>query len=198
MSTTTFPRRTVTVGTLPPEYGNGSRRPAVHLEAELTASRFSISGDLRRPGASDIDAGGQIDAMLRDALERRAIRFAPGWTPARLAEVLELWKVWHLNDMTAGCEHQRAGVATDDDDTAAGTPWDARPIDPGKPLNTYGRHCAGQRQDSWNMLSWVRRDEHPAGLLAHPCPVCGYKFGTAWLTREIPETIRERLAELLS
>jgi hypothetical protein len=159
----TFTRRTVTVGTLPPEYGNGARRPAVHLQAELTAERFSISGDLQRPGASDIDAGGQIADMLHDALTAGDLKFAPGWTPERLAEVLSLWKQWHLNDMTAGCEHQRAGVATGPDDPSAGIPWDAR-----------------------------------RGLLAYPCPECGYKFGTAWLTREIPEPVRARLAEILS
>lgn len=198
MAPLTFTRRAILVGTLPPEYGNGARRPLVTLEAELTAERFTLSGDLRRPGAADIDAGGQIQDTLTAALDAGDFEPAAGWTPERLREVLELWHAWHLNDVTAGCEHQRAGVAADEDDPAAGIPWDRRPIDPAQPTDRYGTHYPGQRQASWNMLTWVRRDEHPRGLLAYPCPVCGYGFGTAWLTREIPADVRARIAEILS
>jgi hypothetical protein len=81
---------------------------------------------------------------------------------------------YHLNDMSAGCEHQRAEG------------WDERPIDPNKPLGSYGLHFDGQRQSSWNMLVWVRRDEHPEGLLSHPCETCGYRYGTSWLYQSIP------------
>jgi hypothetical protein len=88
----------------------------------------------------------------------------------------------HLNGLKAACEHQEAEG------------WDKRPIDPAKPLNAYGRHYPGQRQDSWNMLTWVRPDEHPGGLLTAPCPTCGYEYGTAWLKRELPAEI-VKLAE---
>lgn len=84
---------------------------------------------------------------------------------------------WHLNDMKAACEHQ--------DELG----WDKRPIDPSKPLNTYGRFFEGQKQDSWNMLAWVRRDEHPEGLLSEPCPTCGYRYGTKWLKRDLPADV---------
>ncbi len=84
---------------------------------------------------------------------------------------------WHLNDMKPGCEHQEA------------LGWGKRPIDPAKPTSAYGKHFPGQRQDSWNMLAWVTRNEHPEGLLSHPCPTCGYKYGSAWLKRELPSEI---------
>jgi hypothetical protein len=29
-------------------------------------------------------------------------------------------------------------------------------------------------------------EEHPDGMLCRPCPVCGYKYGTAWLREEVP------------
>ena len=32
---------------------------------------------------------------------------------------------------------------------------------PTKPTRSYGKHFEGQRHDSWNLLGWVRRDEHP-------------------------------------
>lgn len=29
-------------------------------------------------------------------------------------------------------------------------------------------------------LGWLEPEEHPEGLLCRPCPVCGYRYGTAW------------------
>lgn len=53
------------------------------------------------------------------------------------------WGTWrHLNDMRAGCEHQRA-------------------------------------------MGWKSYDEHPS----EPCPVCGYKYGTAWLVEPLPAEV---------
>lgn len=36
-------------------------------------------------------------------------------------------------------------------------------------------------------LGWLHPDEHPDGILGKPCPVCGYKYGTAWKYFSIPE-----------
>lgn len=195
--TITIQRTSVRVGTLPAEYGAGRTRPILTIDVELTNDRLSISADLRRPGAFDIDAGGQMDKTIREALDADTINYASGWTAERLRELLDIWARWHLNDMRAECEHQRAGVAVDDDDVSAGTPWNARPIDPTRPTNAYGRHYPGQHSSSWNMLAWVRRDEHPHGLLSYPCPTCGYKYGSAWLTEEIPADVRAQLVTII-
>lgn len=110
--------------------------------------------------------------------------FAPGWSKELSAKFSEVWKRWHLNDMRAGCEHQRKEG------------WDKKPIDPSKPLRAYGKHFDGQRSDSWNMLTWVRPDEHPEGLLTKPCSICGYRYGTAWFKEELPEEVVEFLHSL--
>ena len=60
-------------------------------------------------------------------------------------EVFRLWKNYHLNDMHAGCEHQKKGT--------------------------------------------------PAGEI---CPVCGYRYGSAWLYREIPEKDLEAIKHLFA
>ena len=60
-------------------------------------------------------------------------------------EVFRLWKNYHLNDMHAGCEHQKKGT--------------------------------------------------PAGEI---CPVCGYRYGSAWLYREIPEKDLEAIKNLFT
>lgn len=44
---------------------------------------------------------------------------------------------------------------------------------------------------------WVRYTEHPDGVLCKPCPICGYKYGTAWNYRPIPEKDLTRIKELI-
>ena len=34
---------------------------------------------------------------------------------------------------------------------------------------------------------WTNEKEHPQGILSKPCNVCGYKYGTAWKTLQIPK-----------
>lgn len=96
-----------------------------------------------------------------------------------------IWKRWHLNGMKAGCEHQRAAR------------WDKLPIDPTKPLDSYGKHCGPDGAMTWNMRVWVNPKEHPQGLLGVPCPTCGYKYGTAWLYEPIPANVMEVIQKLL-
>lgn len=45
-------------------------------------------------------------------------------------------------------------------------------------------------------LGWLKPEEHPDGLLCRPCPVCGYKYGTAWKKEEVPQDVIEFLMNL--
>ncbi|KKK83807.1 hypothetical protein LCGC14_2789720, partial [marine sediment metagenome] len=47
-----------------------------------------------------------------------------------------------------------------------------------------------------NMLTWITRKEHPFGLLSYPCPVCGYKYGSAWLYEPLPQDVIDFLLPL--
>ena len=40
-------------------------------------------------------------------------------------------------------------------------------------------------------LGWLNPSEHPDGILAKPCPVCGYKYGTAWKCEPVPDNALE-------
>jgi hypothetical protein len=42
----------------------------------------------------------------------------------------------------------------------------------------------------------LHEDEHPAGFLGKKCPVCGYKYGTAWRTVELPQDVIDFLKAL--
>jgi hypothetical protein len=143
---------------------------------DLPGDCLSISGQVGQ-GIGCVAAGQMLDYLSAD-LARPII------APADLAALRAIWGRWHLNDLRAGCAHQRAEG------------WRERPIDPTKPTRAYGRHCPGQRGDSWNMLTWVTRAEHPEGLLSHPCPVCGYKYGSAWLYEELPADVRATLVAI--
>lgn len=43
---------------------------------------------------------------------------------------------------------------------------------------------------------WVRQDEHPEGLLCKPCPVCGYKYGTEWRMKALPDSVAQFIQSL--
>lgn len=156
-------KKTIKLGTMPVEI-------EVEIRDREQGPELTISGAIWKPHRGDIVEGGQNTDSIAELFEDTPL--AP-----KVQRIVEVWKRWHLNGMRAGCEHQRAEG------------WDKRPIDPSKPTDAYGRHFPGQGQPSWNMLAWVRPDEHPDGLLGKPCPVCGYKYGTAWLTEPLPEEI---------
>lgn len=69
------------------------------------------------------------------------------------------------------------------------------------PAGPYMANGPQYEGDQFNRASevktrgWVRPEEHPAGLLAAPCPTCGYRYGSAWLREELPADILEWLAQ---
>lgn len=45
-------------------------------------------------------------------------------------------------------------------------------------------------------LGRIHPDEFEDGILTKECPVCGYKYGTRWLTEDVPEDVLTWLKEL--
>lgn len=83
----------------------------VDIEVELQRKddgivRLSICGNVWQRNHRDIEMGGQCVDRL-DA-ELRGGRYSFGWDSAKLNRIVEIWHRWHLNDMRAACEHQRA------------------------------------------------------------------------------------------
>ena len=46
------------------------------------------------------------------------------------------------------------------------------------------------------LRGWVRNEDSELGLLCKPCPVCGYKYGTAWKREEVPQDVLDWLSAL--
>ena len=140
----------------------GGRGASVYIKAEIGEGVLSISGVIGPLSSGNALGGcGQIDMEFahRDSkdndgryseyIKPKDINFASGWNAENWYDLLDVWKEWHLNDMQAGCKHQRK-------------------------------------------LGWDSYDEHPS----EPCPVCGYKYGTAWLKKELPQMVIDFLKAL--
>jgi hypothetical protein len=178
-------KKRVNIGSLPPVYGDVMREN-IFAEISFADGKLAITGTI---GPVNRGSAGQIIMSFREYDARGYASLddiipAPGWNADMIRLFFDAWQRWHLNDMRAGCEHQRKEG------------WDKRPIDPAKPTTAYGKHYEGQRHDSWNLLGWIRQDEHPEGLLGKPCGVCGYEYGTRWLKEEVPQSVIDFLATL--
>jgi hypothetical protein len=155
----------------PGTYWDGSARSQVFCKVAFEGGNLAITGVIGPTKDGDAKHGcGQI------VRELAKVDLGDGWTPAMLSTFAEAWRLWHLNDMRAGCVHQRVNG------------WDKMPIDPTKPLDAYGDHT-GNGRATWNMLVWVTPQEHPKGLLGVACKACGYPYGSKWLREEIPADV---------
>jgi len=168
-------RRAMTLGTVP--YYDGTRS-TVTVDIQWTGERLSITGN-EMHGRACVGGGQNSDtaAQARPRAEDRHTRHD-------IRRLVAIWDRWHLNDMRAGCEHQRAQG------------WHLQRIDPRKPSDTYAIHHPGQSRESWNLLQWVYPSEVPGGLMGVACPTCGYRHGTAWQTEEVPTSVLVTLREI--
>jgi len=80
------------------------RDGGVFCKIQYDGAKLSISGVIG-PKSNGYARGscGQIVDSMSDAIDG----WAPGWSEALLAQFVETWRAWHLNDMRASCEHQR-------------------------------------------------------------------------------------------
>lgn len=150
--------------------------PRKHGRPEQRA--LSICAEVYKHGR-DV-AGGQCIDYVRAVADHGTP--AKAWSPERILRLCNIWERWHLNDLRAGCEHQRA------------LRWDLAPIDPTLPTGAYIEHPDGHH--GWNMLTWLPVER--GGLLSAPCWVCGYKYGSQWLYEPLPPEVDRWARELSS
>lgn len=163
-------KKTVLIGK--GEFGN------IFVTIQFKNKNLSITG-VEGPMANGDCTGscGQMVESIRQYINTEKLVVDKNLTIDHVQLLVNYWNEYHLNDMKAECDHQRE------------LGWNKRRIDETKPLGTYGLHFQGQRMASLNMLGWVKETEHPNGLLGKACPICGYKYGTAWNRVEVPESV---------
>lgn len=126
-----------------------NRQVSVFIKIEFENGKLSITG-VEGPLKSG-NCLGSCGQIGKHYSEYENLNWSKGWNKTKYIQFLFLWETYHLNDMQAGCEHQRA------------LGWD---------------------KDGY--------DKHPA----EACPTCGYKYGTSWLKKEIPQNYIDWLFQL--
>lgn len=92
--------KVVSVGSLK---GFGRKSPILFLTIRFDGKRLSISGVEGPKRNGDAEGGcGQVIGSLDQILS-----YEPGFNAEVVARLRSIWSRWHLNDMRAGCEHQR-------------------------------------------------------------------------------------------
>lgn len=113
-------------------------------------------------GGNAIGGWGQIDMHLKAS---HFNTFATGWNFAKVKKFLELWGLWHLNDMRAGTPKQSEALKEF---------YATRSY----PNNGYTQAC--EYLESKGLLY----DVHPE--TGEP-----YKYGSAWLYESVPDDVLE-------
>lgn len=126
----------------------GSETQTVDHVKITEGQRFSISGQCGP------EATGSFGQIVDDV--RRITKPAEGLKLSDLADLVEIWETYHLNDMKALCEHQTVK-------------WE------------YSRGY---------------KSMDLAGI--GPCPVTGYRPGSLWLYKPVPDSVLARVLEILS
>lgn len=75
--------------------GRSDSEGDVYVEIEFDGKRLSISG-----------IAGPSCGQIQEPTDW--VAFEPGWSQELTSKLWSIWRTWHLNDMHAGCQHQRA------------------------------------------------------------------------------------------
>jgi hypothetical protein len=99
----------------------GNRKYPMFCKINLLEGKLSISGVVGPNTHGNAMGGcGQIDMEFdhkdkthndkrySNLIKPSELRFSKGWNIDKWYKFLEIWHTWHLNDLKAGCEHQRA------------------------------------------------------------------------------------------
>lgn len=93
-------KKIIRIGTVKVGNSNGS----VFCEIDFEGGRLAISGVIAPlPSGNCRGSCGQIYDELN-----HISKYAPGWNRGKLDKFITIWKKWHLNELHAGCKHQRA------------------------------------------------------------------------------------------
>ena len=200
-----------------------------YIKISYVDKKLSISG-VEGPKSSG-DCFGSC-GQIYDNLLNSEPNIQQHWTKKKIQKLVQIWKDWHLNDMTPYCEHQKD--------------WNFKEVlhviplhytDKGRYIEKKVKYNDASEEEKElvsladkvyrdslgfgdtfyneteikilldkNILSrgepvqkiagWVQPSQHSKGLLGKPCSICGYKYGTSWLFKEVPKNVIDWLFAL--
>lgn len=106
------------------EVGRTVRHGAVEIDVTLRGTDdrpvLAMQGSVWMPSRRDIESGGQNLGTIAGECH---VLLIPA---AQLDRMLSIWQRWHLNDLRAGCEHQRTAWNTAEQLTLTSYTWGTR------------------------------------------------------------------------
>lgn len=153
-------------------YGNGRKSNAVEIEMELKDGNFSAMGFIKNARGTDSVSGGQNIDEIADLMKDNK----------DVQEIHSLWKKYHLNQMHAGTEKQEEALEKFKSERKA----IAEQMNKGK---TYDWQKVDERD--YEVTKKLLENHN---LLEDD----GYKYGTSWLKREIPDDDKRRIISLIN
>lgn len=147
---------------------NPSQFMRVFIRIQFDGRRLSMTG-VEGPKSNGNAAGGagQIDMHMDDDYLSTMVFDEPGWDRTQFERLIEIWGLWHLNDMRAGTPSQTAHLRAH------------------RVKVTYRK--SQYEQDLKTLAS--------AGL--QPDPETGYSYGSQWLYEPLPADVHEYLSTLV-
>jgi len=240
-----FKEKEIAIGRIKHPYPQSSISLEATVELEIENKEkglvFSISGNVWNSRHSDIIEGGQTLDTFKAALAN-TIGCRRGRPKNKeeayfrtllvdredLEQLFSFWERWHLNDLHAGCEHQRKEnwgtekitlyryqmntemfnkqraiqkkaeeqlankgtvTVTKEEQEILNLPYTMEVTEEKiRELPALLKNYEEKSKDT-KTSSWIYPTQHPRGVLTKPCPVCGYKFGTAWKMEPLPQTV---------
>jgi hypothetical protein len=150
----------------PGKIETGGRLREMFIKIELCSDGELSLAGVVGPWHSGDCAGSS--GQCDEELEKISV-FHKGWSKEKVRKLRRVWNDWHLNHMRPGCVHQAE--------------WNTSKL---LEMPHGEKKPAGR----------VTPDEHPEGLLNKPCPVCGYKYGSAWNKEAVPDGVLDWLCGL--
>jgi|TARA_R100000482_G_scaffold108938_1_gene51172 hypothetical protein len=141
---------------------NGKKNCLIEVELNFDGVRFSASGTIWNHLKTDSYSGGQNLDTIKKFLPNNKL----------FNKIYDIWKKYHLNDMTAGSpkqeEYLKSIISEDSLDYS------------------YDLKC--EKLKEVNLL-------HDKSYLYDGKP---YQYGTAWLTTEIPTEVKQEINNLIN
>jgi hypothetical protein len=206
----------------------------IYIAVKYNDGELSMTGVVGAKSNGNCYGAGQIN----NELLAESFIPAPKWNKQMVEMLYDVWEKWHLNYLTAHCEHQEAlgwaekakedltlyhWVMTDDamtereiaeqaavkalrtGETFTPTPeqtfyanleYTIKTETPELPASLKDYYEKHKEHTETKKAGYTYKAEHSGGVLNEPCPECGYRYGSAWLTKEVPNAVIDWLEGL--